>query len=812
MRGPTSTGFGLRWAALIALGAILPACGGGGSSAPAAAPEFRDFSFNPGGIVRLRNLSNPVLAGIALQADGRIVAAGTSTVLGVRVFFVARFTATGVPDATFADGGLRTFSVGSADATAVAVSLLPDGRIVVAGKSSLGFTLCRILADGGDDPALGSGGPVGISLSGSDEAAAMAVQPDGKVVVAGTSANDIAVVRFNEDGSPDATFDGDGRLTTPVGAGNDLGTAVAIQPDGRIVVAGGSHNGTDLDLAVVRYTAAGVPDASFDGDGKLTVPGTTLGSALLLRPDGRIVVVGLGAGDVAVVQRNADGSPDVSFGGTGLVFTPVGALSDFGNAAALQPDGRLVVAAGAVTGGGDTDLALLRYASDGTLDSTFGTGGTLLVPGNGLSLEGRAVAVQPDGRIVAAVNGLPPGAVLYRFSPTGVLDPDFRIIGATTYSLGNSNGDVHTLRVQSTGKILAAITNFNEDFTQSDFSVVRFNVDGSVDETFGTGGIAIVSTSTDIEYIVEMVVQADDRIVVAGYSYDTMGNRTGRLLRLTASGAPDGTFGSGGVAAVTGGTSLLVNAMVLQPDQKIVLGGSIKTGANDDAMVVRLNTDGTVDGTFGMVQEALSFGGSSVLQVAVQPDGKVLAAAFYDGGPALYGTAVLRYTSTGTPDASFGTGGKYSSVSSDIRNSIGLFVGPGGHILSVQPASLPDAVDAYFLRLLPDGTPDVAFGPAGVAHTRLSGINYISAPIVQPDGKLIMSSRIPPQTYGLIRFNTDGSPDGSFGAGGRIPAVFVPGAAEAVHCGLLLPDGKLLIGGFTNTNLKQIPALGRIVP
>ncbi|MFC1820224.1 LamG-like jellyroll fold domain-containing protein [Thermodesulfobacteriota bacterium] len=351
--------------------------------------------------------------GIALQSDGKIVVAGTWFNGLDDDFAVARYNADGSLDTTFGSGGKVITAIGSSDA-ANDVAVQSDGKIVVAGSAFTGskwdFAVVRYNTDGSLDTTFGSGGTVTTAIGlGIDYAYGMAVQSDGKIVVAGESSGVFAVVRYNTDGSLDTTFDTDGKVTTAVGSDVDYAYDVAVQSDGKIVVAGITDNGSNIDFAVVRYNTIGSPDDSFGSGGIVT---TTIGSyddnamSTVVQSDGKIVVAGYaddGTGyyDFAVVRYNADGSLDTTFDMDGIVTTDIASSFDQAMDLALQSDGKLVAAGYADTGPND-DFAVVRYNTDGSLDSTFGSVGKVTTAFGSYDDSGYGVAVQDDGKIVVA--------------------------------------------------------------------------------------------------------------------------------------------------------------------------------------------------------------------------------------------------------------------------------------------------------------------------------------------------------------------------------------------------------------------------
>jgi uncharacterized delta-60 repeat protein len=237
-------------------------------------------------------------------------------------------------------------------------------------------------------------------------------QSDGKLVVAGTSYNgssyDFALVRYNADGSLDASFDGDGIVTTAIGAANDYAQSVIQQADGKLVVAGTSYNGSSDDVALVRYNTDGSLDTGFDGDGKVTTAigtGYDEGYSVIQQADGKLVVAGTSyngsSNDFALVRYNADGSLDASFDGDGIVTTAIGAANDYAQSVIQQADGKLVVAGYSWNGSND-DVALVRYNEDGSLDTSFDGDGKVTTAIGAGDDYGRSVIQQADGKLVVA--------------------------------------------------------------------------------------------------------------------------------------------------------------------------------------------------------------------------------------------------------------------------------------------------------------------------------------------------------------------------------------------------------------------------
>jgi uncharacterized delta-60 repeat protein len=342
-------------------GRIVVAGGGAAASsfcvARLRADGALDTTFGTGGKRRIDfGDEDESVFGAALQSDGRIVLAGDSR---LRVA-VARLNPNGSLDKTFSGDGKKVFSWGPLS-RATAVLVLPKGKLLLGGFSGPeggNMQAARLNAKGALDTTFGTGGKATVDFGGDDFAFAMARQANGRILLAGrSSASGAVVARLRANGAFDPDFDGDGRVTLP--GGGSL-RAVLVQPDRKIVVAGNAI-GSEM-MTVTRLMPNGSPDATFDGDGTAMIDFGSLADLAgdaVLQPDGKIVVAGStqATGDIAVARLNPNGSPDTTFGGDGKATVDFG-IATFGNAVALQPNERIVVA-GERTGGDDFAVARL---------------------------------------------------------------------------------------------------------------------------------------------------------------------------------------------------------------------------------------------------------------------------------------------------------------------------------------------------------------------------------------------------------------------------------------------------------------------
>lgn len=415
--------------------------------------------------------SNPVQVCTVSRGSGTV----TANVTDIAVACITPQAPPGL-DASFGNGGVSTAGPGG---VIKAIALQADGRFVAA----IGNALARYHADGALDTSFGSGGSVAgvLGPDGNNEIFDIAVQPDGRIVAAGKArsagasslGDDFAAARFNADGSRDAGFNGgQPRQVDWIGA-PDRATRVLLQPDGRIVLAG---------FATTTFTSSS-DDTGF-----------------------------------AVARLNADGTPDSGFGSGGRAAAEIGSL-DFGYAAALQPDGKIVVAGRVSYSRGDeSDVGIVRFNADGTLDAGFGSQGTRTFDLSANWDEATALVVQPDGRLLLAVAYSDVGNFafgLLRLTTAGERDAGFGTDGFTWRHIGSGNDNPSALVLQADGRIVVAGWAVNTA-TSFDVALARFGPDGSTDAGFGNGGVHVFDLFNGSDGAYDLLVQPDGRLVAAG--------------------------------------------------------------------------------------------------------------------------------------------------------------------------------------------------------------------------------------------------------------------------------------------------------
>lgn len=392
-------------------------------------------------------------------------------------------------------------------------------------------------------------------------------------------------------GALDPSFGTGGKVT---GTGAAI-RAVALQADGKIVALGG--------LTLRRYNADGTVDATFGTGGAVQVVtgGGNSSDAmrgLAIQGDQKIVVVGSSAAptssneDVFVARYATNGTLDPTFGTGGTVTTDVAGFTDRAYAVVIQPDGALVVAGSAGASLTDSDVAVLRYTSTGAPDLTFGTAGHVTTNVAGQTDFGYAVALQANGSIVvagrvAASGGADPDFGIVRYSSLGVPDPAFGTAGVARFDFANSAWDeASDVAISSDDKIL--VGGFVRSAGVYAYALARLTAGGARDATFGTNGLVTTAFTGKDDYARGLALAADGKIVLAG-NFDGLGKPDFGIARYTKDGVLDATFGKNGQVAVDFfGDVDIANDVLIDKSGMIVLGGSAKQTSSAGPALARI--------------------------------------------------------------------------------------------------------------------------------------------------------------------------------------------------------------------------------
>lgn len=512
------------------------------------------------------------VSSVAIRPDGKIVVAGADIVVTTESFLafaISRFNQDGSYDQSFGTEGIVTtpFDDLFGNSRASSVTFQLDGKVVAAGYATNGGAMlaARYNEDGSLDTGFSTDGRAAIMISnGGNRANAVIVQTDGKILMGGSTRagttgtmTDFALVRLNTDGTLDGSFDDDGKVTTRFEDTSSTILGIDIHSDGTIVATGNSVSGSIRNFAVARYNGDGSPDVSFDQDGKVITDINLQDSVfgVQTQEDGKIVICGHTLVDpfpfvsMVTVRYNVDGSLDNSYDGDGIAVTAVPDIHSSARAVLIQPDAR-IMAVGYTGFGGfigvNTDILLARYQVNGQPDESFGADGVAVI------------------------------------------------------EFGNASDMIFEMAAQADGKVIAAGFSFDSAFRNT--TVARFNVDGSLDTGFGSGGSVSTSVSDLKGFLAdsfanEVIVQPDGKILV---SADTYVQGKFVTIRYNGDGTPDNSFGNGGVSTISlspeGGHAW---DMALLPDGKIVIVGASGISAVEYLMI-KLNADGTLDTSFGV--------------------------------------------------------------------------------------------------------------------------------------------------------------------------------------------------------------------
>jgi uncharacterized delta-60 repeat protein len=626
-----------------------------------------------------------------------------------------------------------------------------DGKVLLAGQfsnfnGSAYNNIVRLNLDSSLDTSFG----IGTGTDGSINA--LLLQPDGRILIGGTfttynGAGCGNLARLNADGTLDLSFNS-------LSGANFGVQALQLQPDGRVLVGGSftTFNGVSRN-GIARLNVNGTLDLTFQvGSG---VVGTV--HALTLQPDGKVIVSGQftsvnGLSRNGIARMNADGSVDASFNpGTGT--------NDTIYALKLQPDGKVLIGGTFTAYNSIPRNRLARLSADGSLDPSFNAG-------TGPNGPVRAIALQPDGKIVAGgmftqVNGVNRSNIA-RLNARGVLVPTFNeVIGA--------NGPVHAIVRQPNGRVV-----ISGQFTHYDGlpcnRIARLEADGRLDATFNSGAGAD-------NHVMAIQLQLDGKLLIGGWFTSYNGTPCNRLARLNTDGTIDTSF------QVGAGPSHPVNVLALQSDGRILVGGQFTTfNGVPQYNIARLHSDGSLDTTFNSGTGA----DAPVLAIGLEANGKVLIGGLFTSYNGTTRNRIARLNPDGSLDSGFAPGTGADSV---VQT---LVVQPDGKVLFGGGfANYNGTPRRCIARVNSDGSLDGGFNPGQGA------IGSIRSLIRQSDGRVIIAGIFTSYngtlSSNIARVNANGSVDFTYNVGAGLDGV--------AHTLVLQPDGRVLVGGgFTRYN------------
>lgn len=389
----------------------------------------------------------------------------------------------------------------------------------------------------------------------------------------------------------------------------------------------------------------------------------------------------------------------------------------------------------------------------------------------------------------------------------GSLDLSFN--GNGKFISGNT-GNAESVGLQSNGKIILGGSVFTSSWA---FGVKRCNTNGTIDNTFGTSGSTVIDISPNLDFGRAIAIQADDKIILAGQSNNGT-NDDIVVVRLNSDGTIDNTFGSNGIVTTTvSAYSELANDIVVQSDGKIVVGGGAYNGTSEDFILVRYNANGTLDNTFGLngivLTDIGTATGDEIKEIVLQSDGKIVVGGVYDSNGRDY--CLVRYNANGTIDNSFGTSGKVLtdiSISDELES---IAIQADGKIVTVGNSYISGSTDFVLMRYNTNGSLDAGFGNLGIVTSSITTTgDYAEDIVVQSNGKIVVMGNIAlssDQDALLVRYNNNGTIDNSFGSSGTVISP-IGSTYDFVLGGILDNTGRIILGGNFDNSMGAARFIG----
>jgi uncharacterized delta-60 repeat protein len=759
---------------------------------------------------------------VVVQADGKPVAIGMAG-FGTDQFAMTRYNTNGTIDTTYgaSHNGTQLEPLGSGNAEAFGAAFDASGRLVVAGhvrSDKDRFAIARFNADGTLDDSFGGGGSA-ISIGAGDSGGyAMAMQPDGKILVGGYSMNGgqqvFTVVRYNANDTIDTTFGSGGAYVAPATAG--IVRAMALQSTGKLVIAGGEPT-----VKLQRLDVNGSLDTTFGTGGTLTL-GSEIQSArdMVVYPDNSVVVMGLATGSanaMAATRVSADGIVDSTFGTAGTAIVAGGGFGGSAGGIVLDADGSLVLA-GSYNSGAVTNVLVAKLTSSGSLDTTFGTNGTTRIQVAGVE-SGRGIAARSGGGYFVVGTSFLPGStvsdtLVAAIDATGHLLPAFNATGYNVADLGSAPASANASALLADGKVIVAgkvclVHNTSPSVPDCKAVVARYNADATLDTAFNATGYVFVPALYSANAV---AIDSSGRIVIGGRSATATPSMA--FARLNANGTPDGSFGTGGsltIAAAT--THEEINAIAIQASGRIVGAGFVTPGTFIDSAFVGVTTTGSLDTTFGSGGKAVvavSTGDDEVASIAFQADGKIVGAGFTELTGTQDGMSAVRLTADGAPDATFGNPNGYVAINfgGNSARAYAIAVDADGKLVIGGKAFVGATDDFAVARLLPSGALDTTFGTGGLQTNDFhANHNRIFALAFTGTGKIVGAGE-DAGSFGVVQYLPNGSVDGTFGTGGEsaIPINFMAGSDFALSLNIASNGNLYMAGNASNAFALAIVA------
>lgn len=635
-------------------------------------------------------------------------------------------------------------------------------------------------------------------------------------------------------GTLDSSFNGKGWIKLHFAYGLNTNDEVAyktlVKSDGKYLVIVNTYFST-----IAQYNANGTLDNTFGEDG-FSETSPVYNATGALQTDGKIVVGGSSYhyptnGDFTLFRYNADGTIDRNFGTDGEAYVDFFGQEDHVYAMTLQDDGKVLMA-GYCYNPGDSKyyFALARFTTEGTADSSFGTNGKVTTEFGVTNQNAYAVALQSGGKIIIAGSASGSGGddfVLARFTTDGTPDSSFGTNGKVRTDLNGSYDQLYSLAIRGDSILAGGVSVKSE---VSNFTLVRYTPDGSIDSSFGLNGIAYAEFGNDSQ-INSLALANNNTIVAAGYVYyynpgnDSWAENLA-LARFKPDGTLDSSFGTNGLinSDIGGRDDALLSAAVLENGSVVTSGTTFDTTINNyDFILLRYDIAGVPDNSFngtGLVKEYYRWPVESYMgPIALQPDGKKVVggeADIYDEyGNYTYVFALARVKTDGTLDSSFGTNGRVitqfpegdaSAYVLGIRNNYIYAGGYGEHFID-STGNYDE--DFALARYTMDGILDSSFGTNGIVTTDIGGsYEYVNAMAFLNTGEILLGGQALNQSLGensfaMAAYTTAGTLFSGFGSGGKVITDMF-GYESGINALAVLGDDRIIAAGTAVTDTSYV--------
>lgn len=764
-----------------------------------------DPTFGINGIVtsQLSNApTNDIVTTAVMQPDGKTVMAGLNTTLYRSNSIIVRTNPNGSLDTNFNAIGYRTFSGLGFEA----VALQNDGKIIVAGQDKA----YRLNSDGSIDYEFGTDGFVKLYFGNNKWMTIKSIATlNNKIIFGGYSRGSngefkFTIVQLNSDGSFDTTFDDDGKaILFETTGSSDLAYALKIQNDNKIILTGQTIDGvtTDDNFLTVRINPDGSLDSTFGSGGKVMTSfatGNDYGRNLEIQNDGKILVIGSNNNRYAVARYNTDGSLDTSFDSDGKLYLTTNlslfisssqTIYDRPNIKVL-PSGKILL-----SGTSNYNFSLIRLNQNGSFDTTFGTNGVLYYSVNVrnrssylfLNNENKIItggsSHNNTGGNVSKINQL-------QFSENGLLE------NSSNFNIQLGISRASNAIEQADGKIIVLC----ENRTSSDDTIfIRYLSNGSIDTSFGNNGIVTIGQGLPNK----MIQLSNGKLAVCF-------NNSPYLYMYNSDGTVDNTFGTNGSINIDQLVSVAFNINSITSSQD----GSIFVTCSTNSAnfgVVKVLSNGTIDSSFGNNGIATidfdlytTTDIESATDSIILPNGKIIIVGFLRFSSQIMSAGVACLNVNGTLDTTFGSNGKII-----IQN--GSYTSPGKLINLENDEFIvgyfsSDLNQHDYRKYFSNGTLDNDFS---ISFTENLDGFYSST--VLPNGKFLLAGKKKYYDNGeflIVRYNSDGSLDTTFGSNGEYVIPVLNGSA--ITDLISLADGKLLASGFANNATHVVCAMAKI--